>query len=136
MTTKKPNYEKLYLLFEPNLADLKEKRQEFGHPEIRIGSGYGSSGPYWQESGRLTYQVNVDIGQDQYRNGDAYAGYLNCEMVRAPTMGKLVEKASAKGHELAPAESDPFKTMLVGLRALGYMRARLASDSSQIVSTT
>ena len=128
----KPNYQKLYMLFEPDLADLKERGKEYGHPEIRIG--YGSASGYWQERGRLIYQVNVNPDTDAYQNSDAYAGKLDCDIHNVATMAKVIVKASTTGFDLAPAEHDPFKAMLIGLRAIGYTRANLYKESSQIFS--
>ena len=130
----KANNQKLYLLFEPNMAELKDRRIEYAHPEIRIG--ISSPSGYWEERGRIIFQANVTPTPDNFQTTDAYAGHLECNFDRAAEMGKLLPKASAKGYELAPSEHCPYKSMLIGLRGIGYTRASLAKDSGQIVSTT
>ena len=126
----KVNNEKLYLLFEPNLPDLKNRNVEFAHPEIRLGRAYGQ-GQYWEATADLTFQINV-----LEESCEAYAGHLKCNINVAPAVAKAIVKASAKGYELAPNEHDQLKLMIVGLRALGYRRASLRNGSSEVVSTS
>ena len=131
----KTNYQKLYMAFEPDLADLKTKHIEFAHPEIRLGRCYGERGQhYWESTAEVRFQVTVSP-TDEYQDTRAYAGYLNVKLDKQVDASKVIAKAQTKAYELAPNEQDEYQRLLIGLRAMGYRQAHLSKTSSEVVST-
>ena len=130
----KINYDKLYTTYEPDPEDLRRRGHEFGHPEIRLGYAYDPQRPYWTERAQVTFQVNINPDPSTHIIADAYAAEVHCALDRLKDISAVISKAMTKAYELAPDERDAFKTLIVGLRAIGYRRATLKNGTTEIVS--
>lgn len=136
-TSRKVNFDKLYMVWEPPYATWKANGTEYAHPTIRLGySNYESDGKRWMNSiALITFQVSLqrDSSEDRILNdGIPYGGKIEVDINDAAVVGKIIDKAMKKSQELNPHDQNPMNALIVGLRANGYSHAIQRTASTDI----